>query len=94
MACWLSLVNSYNIKTFSLESILKKSKYLAKIFTFLISSNAIWVYLAGCIDIKLKLIEVIYTIKVSIFLSNAALKNLFLLIISIYLMVSRALAVI
>ena len=81
-------------KLFLLREKLKKSKYLVRILTSLVINKAILAFWAGYIGIKLKLKDVIYTIKALTFSFNIALINSFLLIISIYLIVDKALVVV
>lgn len=83
-----------NIKAFFSGKILEKFEYFARNATFLVNSKTIWVFLAGYIDIKLKLKEIIYITKASIFSSNADLATFFLLISFICLIVSKALAIV
>ena len=84
----------YKNKTFSFKKISEKFKYLVGIYIFLATNKAIWVFFASCIGIKLKLKNVIYTIKTLIFLFNAILVNLFLSMIFIQLVVNKALTII
>ena len=88
------MITSSKIKAFFFKKRSEKSEYLDKIYTFLITSKSIWTSQAGYISIELRLKDIIYIIKALMFSSNAALVNFFLSIISTYLIVGRALAVV
>lgn len=92
--CLFKLIISSNIKAFYFKKIWLKCKYLIKTITFLVSIKTIYVFLAKYINIELKLREIINIIKVLIFLSNVVLANLILSMISIFLIVNKALAAI
>lgn len=81
-----------NTKIFFFEKTSKISKYLVRIFTFLAKSKTIQALLTGYITIIAR--KVIYITKFSMFSFNATLANSFVLMIFIYLVISRALAVI
>ena len=72
----------------------EKSKYLVGILTSLVTNKAIKAFLAKYLSIKSRLKDVTYITKALTFLYNIILINLFLSMISIYLIVNRALAVV
>lgn len=53
-----------------------------------------WAFWAKYVNIKLKLKENIYSIKIPIFLSNIIIVNFFLLINFIYLVINKILAIV
>lgn len=54
-----------------------KSKYLPKIITFLVKNKLIWDFLTRYINIKLRLNEIIFTLKPLTFLFSIIWANFF-----------------
>lgn len=65
-----------------------------KMIVFFMINKSILAYLIKYMIIELRLKNVIYIKKVSIFLSNAAFTNFFLLINFIYLVLSKVLIIV